>query len=321
MVKTSPKVSVVMSVYNESRYISVAIKSILNQTFNDFEFLIIDDGSSDKTPEIIEHYAEKDDRIRYIINETNKGLPASLNKGVEAANGEYIARMDADDKSLPKRFERQVEFLETNPDVHVVGCNVHIIGRNGEYLGDRKFPHKGRDPETLQKQGAQIVHPSVMMRRTSVQTVNGYRPAFKHAQDVDLWVRMARKYGPQFAYVLPQILFEYRITPQTYRRTQIAPIYASYAGEPDRGAPPLDERIAQTIEQRREKASLTKAKSMYQYTAARLLLDRDQRLQAGRRFLSAVTTSPTNIRAWCGFGLLMLPSSLRDRIITTKRSL
>jgi glycosyltransferase involved in cell wall biosynthesis len=140
MTETSLKVSVVMTVYSETEYISTAIESTLGQTFNHFEFIVIDDGSSNKTPEIIKHHAERDGRIRHLVNETNKGLPTSLNRGIKAANGEYIARTDADDRSLPERFERQVEFLETNSDVHVVGCNVRVIGVNGEYFGDREFP-------------------------------------------------------------------------------------------------------------------------------------------------------------------------------------
>jgi glycosyltransferase involved in cell wall biosynthesis len=303
-----------MAVYNEAQYISTAIESILKQTFEDFEFLIIDDGSSDKTPEIIKYYAERDSRIRHLVNETNKGLPTSLNRGIEAANGEYIARMDADDRSLPERFERQVEFLETNSDVHVVGCNVRVIGVNGEYFGDREFPQDGRDPDTLQQEGPQVAHPSVMMRRTSVRAVDGYRTAFKYAQDLDLWIRMARKYGPQFLYVLPKRMFEYRISPKKFRRDQIKKIYAEYAGEPDRKGTTLDERIAQSVRKIEGDQNQSKMKSMYQYTAGRLLLDQGQRLQAGRRFLSAMAASPKNVRAWYGCGLLMLPVSLRRRV-------
>ena len=311
MNETSSKVSVVMAVYNEAEYIWTAIESILGQTFEDFEFLIIDDGSSDRTPEIINHYAERDNRIKHLINETNKGLPASLNRGIEAANGEYIARMDADDKSRPERFERQVEFLETNPDVHVVGCDVRVFGVNGEYFGDREFRQDGRDPDTLRQEGPQVAHPSVMMRRTSVRAVDGYRTAFKYAQDLDLWIRMARMYGPQFLYVLPQPLIEYRLSPSKYRRNNVRNIYASYAGKANGEELPLDERIAQTIEQQHTKPNPARERSMYQYTAGRLLLERGRRVQAGRRFLAAIAASPKNYRAWYGC-LLMITSPIRS---------
>lgn len=314
MTETSSKVSVVMAVYDEAESVSTAIESILDQTFEDFEFLIIDDGSTDGTPEIVENYAERDDRIRHLTNETNRGLPASLNRGIEAANGDYIARMDADDRSLPERFERQVEFLNANRDVHVVGCDVRVIGTNGEYFGDREFPRDGRDPDTLQREGPQVAHPSVMMRRTSVRAVDGYRTAFTYAQDLDLWIRMAREYGPQFLYVLPQPLFEYRLSPGKYRRNRVRDVYASYAGKANSEDPPLDERIARAIEQLGEVTNPARERSMYQYTAGRLLLDRGERLRAGRRFLSAVTASPRNLRAWYGCGLLLLPASLRHRV-------
>jgi glycosyltransferase involved in cell wall biosynthesis len=300
-----------MAVYNEAEYILTAIESILEQSFEDFEFLIIDDGSTDRTSEIIKNYAERDNRIRHLVNETNKGLPASLNKGIEAANGEYIARMDADDRSRPERFERQVEFLETNSDVHVVACDVRVIGVNGEYFGDREFPQDGRDPETLQKKGPQFAHPSVMMRRTSVRAVDGYRTAFKYAQDLDLWIRMARKYGPQFLYVLPQPLIEYRLSPGKYRRNQVRKIYASNAGKANGEEPPLEERIARTVEQQYTKPNPARERSMYQYTAGRLLLERGRRVQAGRRFLAAIAASPINCRAWYGC-LLIITAPIRS---------
>lgn len=315
MAGMSPKISVVMAVYNEVDYASSAIESVLEQTFEDFEFLIVDDGSTDKTPEIINSYARRDDRIRHLSNETNKGLPASLNRGIEAANGKYIARMDADDRSLPKRFERQHEFLEANPSVHVVGCDVRVIGINGEYFGDREFrPRLGRDPDTLQQDGPQVAHPSVMMRRPSVRAVDGYRPVFKYAQDLDLWIRLARRYGPQFLYVLPQPLFEYRISPKKFRRDLIKEIYTSYAGKTNEEGRSVEEDIAQAIRGRDENTDLTREQSMYHYTAGRLLLNRRQRLQAGRRFLSSLRSSPRNVRAWYGIALLVLPNLLLRQI-------
>lgn len=314
MTDTSSKVSVVMAVYNETEYLSTAIKSVLEQTFEDFEFLIVDDGSTDRTPEIIKRYAEQDRRIKHLTNKTNKGLPASLNRGIETANGDYIARMDADDRSLPQRFEQQVEFLETNPNVHVVGCDVRVIGMNGEYFGDRRFPRGKRDPETLQREGPGVAHPSVMIRRPSIRKVDGYRTAFRYAQDLDLWVRMAQEYGPRFLYVLPEQLLEYRISPEKFGRDRIKHIYADYAGETEKDELPLDERITQTVEAVNPESHPAKERSMYHYMAGRLLLDRGERVQAGHQFIAAVTASPQNVRAWYGCGLLVLPAALRQRV-------
>jgi len=114
------KVSIVMSVYNAQKYLDEAIESILNQTYSNFEFIIINDGSTDKSLEIIENYAKKDSRI-IVINRENKGLIYSLNEGIRKANGKYIARMDADDISLPQRLEKQVEFMEKNKNIGICG--------------------------------------------------------------------------------------------------------------------------------------------------------------------------------------------------------
>jgi len=183
----APTVSVVMAVYNEEKYVSMAIESILEQTFSDFEFLIVDDGSTDRTSEIVDGYAKSDNRVRLLTNKKNMGLPASLNKGIEAARGEYIARMDADDKSLPGRFERQVKYLDSNPETHVIGCQVRVIGANGEYFGYRRFSAGPRSPNEMKQTGPKVAHPSVMMRRSSVISVGKYRESFKYAQDLDLW--------------------------------------------------------------------------------------------------------------------------------------
>jgi hypothetical protein len=155
-----------------------------------------------------------------------------------------------------------------------------------------------------------------MMRRKFVRAVNGYRTAFKYAQDLDLWIRMSRKYGPQFLYVLPERLLKYRISPEKFRRDQIKKIYADYAGEPEGKRKTLDEQITQSIEEIYVRDHHRRMQSMYQYTAGRLLLDREKRLQAGRRFLSAVAASPNNIRAWYGCGLFILPAPLRRQVTT-----
>ena len=120
-----PKISVVMPAYNAENYIREAIDSILAQTFRDFEFLIIDDGSTDHTVEIIRSYS--DSRIRLYQNERNMGVAATLNRGLDLARGEYIARMDADDISLPERFAKQAAYMDAHPDVAVCGSNIILF--------------------------------------------------------------------------------------------------------------------------------------------------------------------------------------------------
>ena len=118
----APKLSVLMPAFNSEKYISEAIESILNQTFTDYEFIIINDGSTDNTAKIIQKYAKQDKRIKFVDNKKNQGFIASLNQGLDLARGEYIAKMDSDDISLPERFEKQVEYLDKNPNCGLVGC-------------------------------------------------------------------------------------------------------------------------------------------------------------------------------------------------------
>ncbi|MFW6383201.1 MAG: glycosyltransferase family 2 protein, partial [Nanoarchaeota archaeon] len=133
-----PKVSVLMPAYNSQDYISDAIESILSQTYTDFEFVIIDDCSTDDTWKIIKKYAKNDKRIKAFKNVKNSGVTVSLNNGLEKCSGDYIARMDSDDVSLPKRLEKQVEVLE-NGKADVVGTNIYFIDEQGKVFGKRKY--------------------------------------------------------------------------------------------------------------------------------------------------------------------------------------
>jgi glycosyltransferase involved in cell wall biosynthesis len=184
----SPKVSVVMSVYNGEKYLKEAIDSILNQTFKDFEFIIINDGSTDNSLKIIKSY--KDPSI-ILISRKNKGLVDSLNEGIKKAKGEYIARMDADDISLKERFKKQVEFLDKNTEVGLVGTSMKIIDDNGsvkriQYVlcGDCELKS-----ELILR--CPYVHGSTMIRRNALPPSEIYRKKYWPAEDYDLWLRLA----------------------------------------------------------------------------------------------------------------------------------
>jgi len=186
------KITVLMSVYNGERYLSEAIDSILGQTLKNFEFLIINDGSADRTSEILQRYV--DPRIVVIDNKVNIGLTKALNKGLQIAQGEYIARQDADDISLPRRLEIQAEFLDKNPDCALVGCAYYQINENGELGSIIKVLSKDSDiREGLKKQNW-FGHGCISMRRDAVQAVGGYDEKYKFSQDYDLWLRMAEVY-------------------------------------------------------------------------------------------------------------------------------
>lgn len=177
-----PKVTVLMSVYNGEKYLKEAIDSILAQTFRDFEFLIINDASTDSTKSII--LSCHDPRIRYIENEANIGLTRSLNKGISLAKGEYIARMDADDVSLPARLEKQVQFLDSREGVGLLGTSWLSINDVGLLLSVNKACGGAYAAHSM-------CHGSVMIRKSTLEKAGGYRPCFKYAQDYDLWLRLS----------------------------------------------------------------------------------------------------------------------------------
>lgn len=207
----SHKVTVLMSVYNGKKYLREAIDSILNQTFNEFEFLIINDGSTDRTDEILRSY--DDHRIKIIKNETNIGLTKSLNIGLRMAKGEYVARMDADDVSMPERLEKEVNFLDQNRNVGLVGSFALQIDEDGNILRilERSVNNSAIKRGLLEKYN-QFWHGSVMFRKECIERVGNYREEFQAAQDYDLWLRIADQYEVAN---IPEGLYKMRFHPDT----------------------------------------------------------------------------------------------------------
>jgi len=188
-----PAISVAMSVYNGERFLREAIESVLAQTFGDFEFLIVDDGSSDGSRAILEAYAAADPRIRLIVRE-NRGLIASLNQLIAEARAPLVARMDADDICKPERFERQFAFLRANPEYGVVGCLTEDIDENGAphvlVWRDHPLDHEAF-VRAIDTGASLLCHPAVIFRREAVLRAGGYHAAFRHCEDLDLWLRLA----------------------------------------------------------------------------------------------------------------------------------
>ena len=180
-------VSVVMSVYNGQMYLREAIDSVLNQTFSDFEFIIINDGSSDNSLSIIQSYTDK--QIVVINNDGNKGLIYSLNKGLEIAKGKYIARMDADDICLPERFKKQVDFLESNPTIGVLGCDYISFSENSSQVV--KSIYNRYQIKSFLLFTATMCHPTLMLRKQIlVDNALCYSENAKHVEDYNLWCRL-----------------------------------------------------------------------------------------------------------------------------------
>lgn len=205
---TVPTVSVVMPVYNAKAYIAKAVESILAQSFGHFELIIINDGSTDGSQQILEKYATQDPRIRLVTRE-NRGLVASLNEGIDLARADLIARMDADDVAFPERFALQVSFMDAHPEIVACGTCYNIIDFKDRILVacDREPQNDEEIQNTLLGGIPCLCHPTVMMRKTAVLAAGGYDPETMLAEDLDLWLRLGE--SGKLAN-LPEVLLGYR---------------------------------------------------------------------------------------------------------------
>lgn len=209
-----PKISVLMSVRNGLPYVEQTVASILNQTYQNFEFVILDNASTDGSRDFLRSIAAKKPQIRLILNDRDLGHSGSLNRGLEACRGDWIARIDADDVALPNRLERQLSFVEANPDVAVTGCLAFYINEKGQRKGKTYSDLTTREKfhDYMQRNEAiGLTHPCVFMRRDAVLGVGGYREAFGAANDIDLWSRVSER--GHLILVQPEYLMEYRIHP------------------------------------------------------------------------------------------------------------
>ena len=209
---SDPRISVVLPVYNAEKYLEKAIRSILEQTFSDFELIIVNDGSIDQSENIV--LSIKDSRIYYVSNECNMGIVRSLNKGIALARGEYIARMDADDISDKRRFEKQLAFLEDNPDIGLCGSSLKVLGEN------RILRYSGSNEEIqfdFLTHNA-IAHPVVMFRKSLLLKYGfSYQSEYFPAEDYYLWVKLGEVC--QF-YNLEEPLLEYRLHQESVSHSQ-----------------------------------------------------------------------------------------------------
>lgn len=215
--KPCPLVSVVMSVYNQAGFVGEAIESIIGQSFPEFELIVINDGSTDGSGEIIERYTRADARLR-AFDQPNRGLAYTANRGCALARGRYIARLDSDDVAVSGRLERQVEFLERRPQVAVLGGAWYVLGKSGAGNGFFLPPQDDRTIKATLPRGNCFAQSTVMMRAEAFRAVGGYRQAFAPSEDYDLWLRMSERY--QMAN-LPYPLAYYRVHPQQATSTRI----------------------------------------------------------------------------------------------------
>ncbi len=188
----NPKVSVLMPAFNAEDYISKAIESILHQSFSDFEFIIIDDCSTDSTWEIISEYAQKDSRIVPFRNRENLKIAATLNRGIEVARGKYIARMDADDWSFPDRLSKQFKFMERNPSVVISGGTMVVCDQDLKFVNLRKYGKKDAEIRKKIFRYSPFCHATTIYKTQVAQKIGGYNEKFFAAQDYDFYFRIGR---------------------------------------------------------------------------------------------------------------------------------
>jgi len=205
----SPAISIILPAYNSAAYLNEAIESLLQQTFTDFELLIINDGSTDNTELLVQSF--NDPRIIYSKNDKNHGLIYTLNKGIKMAKGNYIARMDADDICMPNRLEVQKQWLDTHPETAVVSSLIEFIDENSTVTGHWKLDTETTTIVAIRKVMPYencIAHPTIMGRKSILQAYP-YNPRQQHIEDYDLWLRLLA--DGHIIDKIPQVLLQYRV--------------------------------------------------------------------------------------------------------------
>lgn len=236
-----PAASVLMPVYNAELYIEAAVASVLAQTFQDFELLLLNDGSTDGTLQKLEKFAAQDTRCK-IISGPNVGIVATLNKGLGLAQGALIFRMDADDICLPTRFHEQVDYMAQHPECVLLGSSVYLIDDAGRRIMRMQAPtdHRSIDRANLRGDGAHMCHPTWLMRSAVIAQIGGYREVCRHAEDLDFLLRLA-EVGELHNLASPLVLYRQHAASIGYakRNEQVAATHrAIYEACQRRGMPP-----------------------------------------------------------------------------------
>ena len=189
---TEPRISCLLPVFNGEEFLDEAVRSILSQTYENFELVIVDDGSRDSTPDILKGLAAEDARVM-VVRRENGGIVAALNTGLAACRGEYIARMDADDIALPDRFQFQLDYLDAHPGCVLLGGVARSLLSDGSLSGRTTGGrHRRTDLSSFPPKIAVAMHPLIMVRRAALIAVDGYRSDFPHAEDYDLFIRLSK---------------------------------------------------------------------------------------------------------------------------------
>ncbi len=316
-----------MTVYNDGPFVAEAIRSILGQSFSDFEFIIVDDGAVDDSVAQVQKF--NDPRIR-LIRQQNQGLAAALNRGIIEARGELIARQDADDVSVPDRIKREVQFLGEHPSVGLVSCDIHMIDEEGRFLREKRHPNTNED---LQKRltvqgGNPFIHGAAMFRKSTVLQVGLYRPAFLRCQDYDLWLRIAEI--AEVA-IVPEFLYRWRFRHGSanvanwgrynhYASLALACAMARRSGKPE------PELVLNSVTRNWFVALTNRFRTvkdpnlMYELIDAQSLLLEGRSAESRRILMRAMRASPLTLYIWLLYGLAFLPTRAACRLWHLLRS-
>jgi len=308
-----------MSVYNGVTHLKKSIDSILNQTFKNFEFIMIDDASIDSSLQIIQSYQAKDNRIILIRNEKNLGLTKSLNKALTIAKGKLVARQDADDLSVETRLEKQYEFLMENPDIILISSSASIIDSKGNEIHPKHYKLSSEQIEKYLRRQNVIVHGSVMFRKNEIMELGGYREHFRYAQDYDLWLRIIDKHK---IYILPEYLYKVKISLENLSigncilQEEFAKIAKKFYYERKKFRKDSYENYFQDFSLDKIQVESHRAKAKYHFLKAMYLLGENKIFQLRKELLTSIKYYPFNLKTY--FYLLISLLGLRGIKILRK---
>lgn len=277
----------VLPVWNGERFLTEAVESVLSQTLDTIELLLVDDGSTDATPDIAQAFARRDERVS-VVRLGHGGIACALNAGVARARGQYVARMDSDDISHPSRLQKQIAYLDANADCVAVGCAIEVIDEAGERVGTNAYPehHAGITYTLFNGWSTALAHPTVVTRREALLSVGGYRPDRFPSEDLDLWIRLSQI--GKLANINEQLL-RYRKHPDTVcirdRERQVT-VSAEIVNEARRrqGLAPLKQRNRSP-----ERSRLAN----YHYDCARIALMTGPRTAAIKHVSATIVSEPS----------------------------
>lgn len=306
-----PKLSVVMSVYNAENYLHKAIESVLNQTFKDFEFIIVDDFSTDSSKEIIGSF--NDDRIVFIENPQNYGLSKSCNLAIKGAKSDIIVRMDSDDICYTNRLEVQYHYLQNNPDVVLLGSNADIIDMDGRFINKTNLPTTDQQLKKSVKNKATFIHPTIAFRKSCFEQVGGYYEPIKHYfEDFVLWNQFI-PFGK--FHIIEESLLQYRVVMNSISTTIGSKKYFEIERNVAQKGKATQEELAFIFEEKKKVGSLKNKKIGYHLVLSQRIIFHGSELKYARENLKeTLKVDPFSIKAYILLFLSFIPKKVLNFI-------